>query len=516
MINEFAKTDFTPLLVGAIGLALVATVLFLFAKRHVLAVVVLFLAAICMRFYFGLLDPFLHHWDEAIHALVAKNMMNNPFQPVLIREPVLEYDFRDWTSNHIWLHKQPLFLWQMALSMKLFGVSEFALRLPSLLMSALLVPMTFRISTLLGLGRMIAFGAAILMLFSSYVSETAAGAFSTDHNDLAFLFYTSASLWSYLEYLRTKELKWAIIAGVFSGSAILCKWLVGLLVFLPWTINLIINNKLKWSREHRDYLLGLGSCLLVFLPWQIYILAQFPQESNWEYAYAKLHMWESLEGHAGPFFYHFDQMKRIYAPFTYLFLVPAIIYGVFILKRRAHKVVVVSSLTGVYLVYSVAETKMPGFTLVVSVLVLVMLSTTLVKGLEAIRNKKWQKMAFLYVFIAIGFVTLDLEGIRIRHNTRPVEDNEYMYNLLSTKRAITCKELGQRLEKEGIDKVFNVPFPINFYLGFYSNCIGYSRFPSEEEYERIISKNRRIAFIRWLEDPKYATNDQVLWIENPF
>ncbi len=38
----------------------------------------------------------LHDWDERYHALVAKNMIEQPFKPMLYKNPVLPYDYKDW------------------------------------------------------------------------------------------------------------------------------------------------------------------------------------------------------------------------------------------------------------------------------------------------------------------------------------------------------------------------------------------------------------------------------------
>src|SRR5215203_2721773 len=94
------------------------------------------------------IDPFLHHWDEHFHALVAKNMIQHPLRPMLITDPVIPYKISNWVSNHIWVHKQPLFLWQMALSIHLLGFTEIAVRMPSLIMTSLSILLTYRITFL--------------------------------------------------------------------------------------------------------------------------------------------------------------------------------------------------------------------------------------------------------------------------------------------------------------------------------------------------------------------------------
>lgn len=95
------------------------------------AVLVLMAAALALRIGVAGLAPFLHNWDERYHALVAKNLLADWTRPLLRAEPLLAYDYRQWCCNTVWLHKQPLFLWQIAASFWLLGVHELALRLPS-------------------------------------------------------------------------------------------------------------------------------------------------------------------------------------------------------------------------------------------------------------------------------------------------------------------------------------------------------------------------------------------------
>ena len=125
---------------------ILAVLSFYFFKQSKIKIslLLLFVASLCLRLFFVYTDNYLHDWDERFHALVAKNMMEYPFQPMLRVNPVLDYDYTAWCCNHIWLHKQPFFLWQMALSMKIFGVNTFALRLPSAIMGALLIFPTFQ------------------------------------------------------------------------------------------------------------------------------------------------------------------------------------------------------------------------------------------------------------------------------------------------------------------------------------------------------------------------------------
>ena len=114
-------------------------------KKNKLSLLLLFLAAIGSYFFSAILDPFLNNWDEQFHALVAKNFISHPLTPTLFNNTLIPYDYTNWTGNHVWLHKQPLFLWQIALSLKLFGINEFAVRIPSVIMMSIIPLLIYRI-----------------------------------------------------------------------------------------------------------------------------------------------------------------------------------------------------------------------------------------------------------------------------------------------------------------------------------------------------------------------------------
>ncbi len=187
------------------------------------SLLLLVLASLMLRLHMIALDPFLHNWDERFHALVSRHMMEDPFRPRLYTNPALPFDYKSWCCNHIWLHKQPLYLWQMALSMKVFGINEIALRLPSAIMGALMVFFIFRIAKKLTGRDGTAFLSALFFSLSYYQLELTSGLISLDHNDIAFSFYILASFWAFSEYLGQRKIRWVLLIGLFAGAAILCK-----------------------------------------------------------------------------------------------------------------------------------------------------------------------------------------------------------------------------------------------------------------------------------------------------
>lgn len=194
------------------------------------ALVLLFLAAFLLRMCMISLDPFLNKWDERFHALVAKNMMEHPFMPMLRKDAILPFNYGDWSGNHIWLHKQPFFLWQMAMSLKVFGINEFAVRFPGALMGAIQILFIYRIGKLV-LNNQTGYLSALLFAGSYFQLQQTSGLIGMDQNDIAFGFYTIASIWALIEFNYSHKKYWILLIGLFSGIAILNKWLTGLLVY---------------------------------------------------------------------------------------------------------------------------------------------------------------------------------------------------------------------------------------------------------------------------------------------
>ncbi|MCS6928480.1 MAG: glycosyltransferase family 39 protein [Saprospiraceae bacterium] len=303
------------------------------------------------------LDPFLHPWDERFHALVARNMMENPFVPILRVNPITEnYDPFAWCCNHIWLHKQPLFMWQMALSMKVFGVSEWAMRLPSAIMGTLLILLLYRTAFLLTQRKTVALLSALMMATSNYHLQLISGIKGMDHNDVAHGFYVVASIWAWCEYRHHRCTYWVILIGFFAGAAVLNKWLTGLLVYLIWGIAIFSDSidGLASRKEVLYFAISFLVCLAVFLPWQIYIFHRFPEIAKHEHNFNLKHIREVVEGHGGNIFYYFKHLGELFGWFLH-FLIPVGIW-VSVWHRRINfssNTAIVTALVFVFLFYSI-------------------------------------------------------------------------------------------------------------------------------------------------------------------
>lgn len=356
--------------------------IFFFEKKRKLALWLLFLTALLLGFAFATIDTYLHLWDEQYHALVAKNLAESPLTPRLYPEAPLAFNHEIWVANHVWLHKPPLSLWQIALSIKLFGVNYLAVRLPSILMHALLVFIIYRMGKILYTEK-VGFVAAIVFTFLHYPLELTAGFYTSEHIDIAFMFYITLSLWSWLEYNDTKQLKWIILMGVFSGAAILTKWLVGLLAYAgAGFIQVIFREKRSSVLEWKRFFLAIGITVFVVVPWHIYAFSAFPIEYSHEMAYNTAHFYSAIEHHAGNFLYYWDNLNALYGNGDLIqwIILSSVVSIPILIKNRIYTVFLMIVILMPYLFFTLAATKMMSFCVIVAP-VIVLVTVGLLIGL---------------------------------------------------------------------------------------------------------------------------------------
>ena len=280
--------------------------------------------------------PGIKPLDESFHALVAKNLLKHPLTPTLYDKPYLPYDYRDWQSNHIWLHKPIVPLWQMALSMALLGSSTLALRLPSAVLSTAAVWLTYAIGRELLNDRRAALIAAALQAFNPAITSLVHGYVFSDHIDVAFLFWVELAVWFLVRAISTGSLKWIIAAGIAQGIAFQCKTYPAFIVsgialiavFLP-LVGFADQTARRWRK--RELLILLASTILTIAPWTIWCLLKFPHEFLWEQLQVFRHLNKNVENWAAPWDrLIFDFSLRIYHVFY-----PAVLVAAIVLAPRA-------------------------------------------------------------------------------------------------------------------------------------------------------------------------------------
>ncbi len=478
---------------GLLGLA--AAVLHM--RRPGAAITTLTLAACILRVVSATLDPFLNDWDEAFHAVVAKNLMSAPLTPMLFREAALPIT-TGWGEQHIWLHKPPFFLWQIALSLKVFGLHPWAVRIPSVFWTTLLVPVIWRIGTLLRSERT-GFIAALLATFSFMLQELTVGMINTDHNDTVFIALIACSWWAWLEHMRKAVMHWAIAAGAFSAGAVLTKWHVGAIVFGPWCL---------WAMHERfrpAVLKGLLSGAFTFvLPvsaWLFHIFSWFPAEARFEWYFKSHHFTLAMDGHTGTGLFHFDAIGTLLPPFTWWIILPSCGYLIRRLQHPAHRLLVAFSLLAVHLFFAFAATKMVCYTMVLLPIYLVAVGCVLDDALERIRNVRAQKLGLVFVCAVLGWYGFDLPRIQATHTleeTRLVDRRWRIQKLDSTNELRDLYRVASGYERPVI---FNVPRNAHLRFMFTHGIEAWDKLPEPEDVSRLRAKGYTVLILQDGKDP---------------
>ncbi|MBF9223245.1 ArnT family glycosyltransferase [Hymenobacter ruricola] len=481
------------------------------------SIAVLMAAALTLRIGVAGLDPFLHSWDERFHALVAKNLLDNWMRPVLHADPVLPYDYQQWCCNSVWLHKQPLFLWQIATSFRYLGVSEFALRLPSALLGAAVIWPVYRLGCLI-FNAIIGYHAGVLFAMAYYSLELTSGWQSVDHADVAFMAYVTGSLWAYYECRATpaRAWRWAVLTGLLAGAAVLCKWLPGLVVYAAWGADVLVDVHRRKVQEYGRLLAALAITLAVALPWQVYIRHKFPLESAFEQEYAARHFSEVLEDKGGPWYFY---ITNLWYQFQWIVLPIAGGFGVLVTRPWRPVVLPLLLTCGVvFAFFSCAATKMVSYTYAVAPVLLLLAALGWVEATRWLNHRgragKWGGMllAGLMLFCNLRPTAL-LKHHSLAH-TSPELRRDRQRKLQHTE---IYRQLDALVPSGYV--VLNAPPFEDVEAMFYSRRNVYWQLPSEQECQNLRSWGEGIAvFIGpgCTTLPKYLQQDaSVLVIKKP-
>lgn len=481
-------------LFGSVFLGFASIVLWHGFRKYKAALIVLIAAAGLIRFSITVYDPYLNLWDERYHAVVAKNMIDDPFKPMLYSDPVLPYNMEHWNFNHIWLHKPPLFLWQMSLSMKIFGLNEFGLRFPGALLSLLTVLLIYSLARR-WLNKHIAFYAALLYTFTSYILDLVSGYHHSEQNDTVFIFYVTLSLWAWTRHIDKRRWYWIVLIGLSAGAAVMVKWMSGLAIFGVWGIVILCSPDLrKRMVSYLEIAIAFIISLVVFMPWEIYTRRAFPAEHAFEAMEKTRHFLEPVEGHFGDAFWHFNKLDIIYAAGVKILLIPALILLWRRLKRVEIKLGFILFFSLIFVFYSIAETKMPAFTLPGLAVVYMGLGTVFYE-LFLLFRVRYKRLRYIGRISAIVLLTasifwfLNVDHIKKLHTCWKYEQGVWRKEWANSPRVF--KEINEKDFPKGTVFINLREFD-HAQMMFYTDFTAYSGIPNDENMEILKESGRQV------------------------
>ncbi len=235
----------------------------------------------------------LFDWDEINFAESAREMLMTG----------------DWLNVQInfetFWEKPPLFIWIQALSMSIFGVNEFAARLPNAIVGIITLLVLFRVGKKLSGER---FGLLWAALYASSIFPFfyfKSGIIDPWFNLFIFLGIYFFSKYVNIEEIRNRMLN-AILSAAFIGLAILTKGPVALLIFLLTFIIYLGWKRFKLDFRWKDVFAFIGVLAVVGGAWFILQIATGNFSIIQDFIEYQIRLFRTEDAdHGGFLLYHF-------------------------------------------------------------------------------------------------------------------------------------------------------------------------------------------------------------------
>ena len=247
--------------------------------------------------------PFLGHvhlfdWDEINFAECAREM--------IVSKDYLraQIDFMPFWE------KPPLFIWMQVLSMKVFGVGEFAARFPNALIGVITLVTLFYVGKRIVNRQMAAWWVALYAATWLPHFYFKSGIIDPTFNLFIFIAFFQVHLMHFSE----RKLLHALLAGLMLGLAVLTKGpaaivIAALALVVYIVVYLVVNKGLEGLKL--KYFVVVGICaLLPMLAWLITaVTANGAAYGKWflhEFITYQVRLFSTEDSdHGGPFYYHF-------------------------------------------------------------------------------------------------------------------------------------------------------------------------------------------------------------------
>lgn len=356
----------------------------------------LLLAILVYMPVFGHLDTLtIRLWDESRLAVNAFEMYKNG----------------NWLVTYfnglpdLWNTKPPLMIWLQVLFMKILGVGELAVRMPSAIAGffTCIVLLVFSIKYIKDFW----FGfIAVLVLVTSqgYISLHAV---KTGDYDALLTLFTTLYCFLFYTYLETGKKKYIYLFFINLALAILTKSVAGLL-FLPGLfIYTLWQRKLILLLKTKDFYFGIG--ILLVIVGGFYFLREIQSSGYWEAVHKNElggRYMAALENHKGDFWYYYNNFITNKLTAWYLLIPCGLGIGFFHKDKRIFKLTVFSFLMAItfFLVISTAQTKLDWYDVPLYPFLSVIISVFIYYIFSALKKNEFLQKPLYYNILPFLFI----------------------------------------------------------------------------------------------------------------
>lgn len=291
-------------------------------------------------------------WDEARSAMNAYEMFKNG------NYIVTHYDGKP----DMWNTKPPLLIWIQVLFMKLFGVNELSIRLPSAI-AAFLTCLSILFFSVCYLKHFWFGFIAVMILITSYGYVDLHSTRTGDYDALLTLFTTLSGLFFFV-FIETKKSRYLYLFFLATALAVLTKSIVGLLFLPAIVIYSLWQRQFSSFIDNKHFYIGLISFLFIVLGYYLlreinnpgYIASVQKNELGGRYL-------EVIESHKQEFLFFFKNLINSRLSIWYLFVPCGVFLGLVNKDPKIKQITLFSSLMALtYLfVISISQTKLPWY-----------------------------------------------------------------------------------------------------------------------------------------------------------
>ena len=231
-----------------------------------------------LRLLPGLAHPGMVRWDEDIHQAVTRGTYVEPLRPHVYRDHLYFHSPADWISGGTWLHKPPMPFWAGSMLLHVMGITPLALRLVSFL-ADLAVALALFFLMRASAGRLLSTVAAVAYLSLNFTWTLTQGFLFGDVTDTTLAACLTLATLAVVRAVQLSSLRWAILAGVFTGMGYLCKSFLALTPAAVAAVFFILQVRRTARGLSLPKFAGLlGTTVLVAAPWAIYSSQAWPAQ----------------------------------------------------------------------------------------------------------------------------------------------------------------------------------------------------------------------------------------------